>query len=161
MGNILLKLITNIISFILVVYLAPGIKIDSLKTLIIAALILTLINTFLKPIILIFTLPFNIISLGLFTFIINGFIFYIISKIISGLSFTSFGNAVWCALIFSVISFFVNLFFGHNDNVKFNYYAGNKSWQRDTPCKKYEDVIDVEVKEEKSNGDEKKRISNG
>ena|SRR3989339_472597 len=149
MRNIILKIIINIITFVLVVYFVPGIWVDSMLTVIVAVVILTLINVFLKPLILIFTLPFNIVSLGLFTLIINGFIFYVVSKIVPGFSVSSFWNAVWCALIFSVISFFLNLFTGSRDNVKFKFYNSNKFRDNEESTKRYKDVIDVEVKEKK------------
>jgi putative membrane protein len=141
MKNNLIKLVINIISFMLVVYFMPGIQVDSWRTATISAVILTLVNIFFKPIILIFTLPFNLVSLGLFTLIINGFLFYLVSKVVQGFYVAGFWCAFWGALIFSIISIILNMFF--NIQMSFKFY-NNRSFSK----KKYNNVIDVDAKEE-------------
>jgi len=138
------KWVVNIIALALVVYFLPGLHIDKWQTTAVAAIILILLNTFLRPIIIFLTLPLSIISLGFFTLIINGFMFYLVSKLISGFRVDSFWSAFWGAIIFSAVSFFLNLFVNKNDNINFNFYSHNSSRN------KYHDVIDVEAKEEKT-----------
>ncbi|MFA5780390.1 MAG: phage holin family protein [Elusimicrobiota bacterium] len=143
MKVIFLKWVVNIISLALVVYFLPGISIDTLHTTVIASVILTLLNTFLKPILVFLTLPLSIISLGFFTLIINGFMFYLVSKLISGFKIDNFWSAFWGAIIFSIVSFLLNLFVNKPGKINFSFYAHNST------CNKYRDIIDVEAKEEK------------
>jgi len=145
MKAILLKLIVNIISFYLVVKFISGIQVDRWQTAVIAAVALTLVNSILKPVIILFTLPLNILSLGLFTFVINGFMFYLVSNLVKGFTITSFWSAIVGAFIFSIVSVILNLFIGPRESkVKFGFYTQNTPRQN-----KYKDVIDVEATEEK------------
>ncbi|MBI5573799.1 MAG: phage holin family protein [Elusimicrobia bacterium] len=143
MKVIFLKWVVNIIALALVVYFLPGISIDTLSTTIIASVILTLLNTFLKPILVFLTLPLSIISLGFFTLIINGFIFYTVSRIVSGFKIDNFWSAFWGAIIFSVVSFLLNLSVNRQDSINFKFSNHNSNRN------KYRNIIDVEAKEEK------------
>ena len=71
MSKLIVKWLVNSVALLAVVHLIPGTSVSNWTTLIVAALILGLINLFFKPIILILTLPINIVTLGLFTLIIN------------------------------------------------------------------------------------------
>ena len=68
----------------------PGIKVDSISTVVIAAALLGLINVFIKPILIIFTLPLNILTLGLFTFIINALLLELVAYFVKGFEVQSF-----------------------------------------------------------------------
>lgn len=81
---------------------APGI--DGLLILAAAAAVIGLINTFIKPLIILLTLPINVISFGLFTLVINGVIFLITGLLVKGFEVTSFWGAIIGALLFSLIS---------------------------------------------------------
>ena len=72
----------------------------------------SLLNAFLKPIIVLLTLPVTIITLGLFTFVINALIFYLAANLVPGLHVTGFGSAFIAALLFSLFSFVLNMLFG-------------------------------------------------
>lgn len=144
MRGFLIKWAVNIIALVAVVNIVPGINVDRWQTTVITALIIGLINAFLKPFVLLYTLPLNIISLGLFTLVINGFMFYLVSKIINGFSIANFWNAFWGALLFSIISFLLNLFVSPKGRItlyshKYKLPSGSK----------YNNVIDVEGGAEK------------
>lgn len=98
MKIILNFIITSLLILILANYL-PGISVDSWKTSFIVAIILALLNTFIKPLIIFFTLPITFITLGLFLLIINASMVILASKIINGFNVSGILNA----LIFSVI----------------------------------------------------------
>ena len=100
-------IITTLIIFGLS-YILPGVNINNIWTALIAAIVLGLLNTFLKPILLLFSLPVNIITLGLFTFIINAFIILLVSHLVSGLEIINFGSALFFILIISFINLFIN-----------------------------------------------------
>lgn len=76
----------------------PGVEVDSFFAAFIAALVLGVINTILKPILLILTLPINIFTLGLFTIVINAFLVLLASNLVDGFHV----NGFWWALLFSL-----------------------------------------------------------
>ena len=141
MKGFLIKWCVNIIALFTVVHIVHGINVDRWETAIITALVLGLINVFLKPFVILFTLPLNILSLGLFTLIINGALFYLVSKLVTGFHIVNFWNAFWGALWFSIISFLLNLLISPKGNVDVRFY---KSRSGRNPG--YRDAIDVEGK---------------
>jgi len=88
----------------LIAYVVPGIGVASFYTALIVALVLALINAVIKPIIIILTLPINILTLGLLTFVINGLLFWLAATIVKGFTVTNFWSAFFAALIFSLFS---------------------------------------------------------
>jgi putative membrane protein len=70
----------------------------------IAALVLGLVNTLVRPILVLLTLPVTIITLGLFILVINGLMFWVVANFVSGFYVASFGTAMLAALLYSVIS---------------------------------------------------------
>jgi len=144
MKSILVKLIVNIVSFALVVKFISGFQVDKWQTVIVATIVLTFVNAILKPVIILFTLPLNILSLGLFTFIINGFMFYLVSKLVKGFSIVNFWTALVGSFIFSIVSILLNIFIGSPGKVKFGFYRHGTSHSS-----RYNNVIDVEAEEEK------------
>src|SRR4030065_2196056 len=91
-------------------WLVPGITVESVWTAIFAAAILGLINTFIKPILIILTLPFNILTLGIFTFVINAFLLQLVAYVIRGFEVKGFLAAFLGALIISIVSWLANQF---------------------------------------------------
>jgi len=144
MKNFLIKWAVNIATLFVVIHVIAGVRIDSWQTVIVAAFVLGLLNAFVKPFIILLTLPFTILTLGLFTLVINAFIFYLASKFVKGFEVINFRSAFWAALLFSVISALLNFILAPKVTVN---YA---SFGRMRPAAKDEDddVIDVEGKAE-------------
>lgn len=143
MSNFLIKWLINVPSLLIVVRLVPGIQVDNWQVVFLAALALGLVNAFLRPLLLMLTLFLNILSFGLFTLIINGFLFFIVSKVVPGFRVMDFRSAFWGALFFSLISFILNIFFTSRAKIQ------TRSFSRNSPAKtKQSDVIDVEGKVE-------------
>jgi putative membrane protein len=90
---LLLRWILNTLILMLVSYLTPGISIASFWTALIASAIFGLINAVIRPIILILTLPINVLTLGLLTFIINALMFWLLSAIVKGFDVQSFSKS--------------------------------------------------------------------
>ena len=109
MGRFLIKWIINSLAILIVTYIVKGIQVASPLTAIVVALVLGIINTFLRPFIILITLPINIFTLGLFTFFINGFLFYLVSKIVKDFVILGFWPAFFGSLLFSAISLFLSL----------------------------------------------------
>jgi putative membrane protein len=105
---LLLIWIINALAVILVAYLVPGITIASFWSALIVALVLGLLNAVLRPLLIIFTLPLNILTLGLFTFVINGIILYFVSSIVKGFSVDGLGKAIVGSIVLSLIQWAVN-----------------------------------------------------
>ncbi|MDP2939959.1 MAG: phage holin family protein [Candidatus Omnitrophota bacterium] len=109
MRGVLIKWVINSLAILIVTYIVKGIEVASPITAIVAAFVLGIINAFLRPCIILITLPINIFTLGVFTFFINGFLFYFVSKIVKGFVVTGFWPAFFGALLFSIISFLLSL----------------------------------------------------
>ncbi len=99
------------LSLVVVVNIISGIRIENWQTTAVAALVLGLLNAFLRPILLLFTLPINILTLGLFTLFINAGLFSLTSWLIKGFYVAGFWNAFFGALVFSITSGLLNLIF--------------------------------------------------
>lgn len=140
--NFFVKLAVNVLTLLAVVHVIAGVSVDSWQTTIVAALILALLNAFLRPFIILLTLPLNILSLGFFTLVINGFIFYLAAKFVKGFTVSGFWSAFWAALLFSIISFILN--FMLSPKLTINVHRHQKGGPgRST----FTDVIDVEAKD--------------
>jgi len=109
MRGLLIKWLINSLAILVVTYIVRGIEVASPIAAIVAAFVLGIINAFLRPFIILITLPINIFTLGVFTFFINGFLFYMVSKIVKGFVITGFWPAFFGSLLFSTISFLLSL----------------------------------------------------
>ena len=109
MKGFLVRWFVNALALIVVVYTIRGIEVESLFATFVAALVLGIINTFFRPLIILFTLPLNIATLGGFLLVINGFLLWMVSKIVRGFTIHTFWAAFWGALLFSVVSYLLNL----------------------------------------------------
>jgi putative membrane protein len=106
------------VSLVVVVNIISGIRVDSWQTMAVAALVLGLLNAFLRPILLLFTLPINVLTLGLFTLFINAGLFSLASWLVTGFFVAGFWNAFFGALAFSITSGLLNLIFNPDRNSK-------------------------------------------
>lgn len=97
--RLLLNWLVSTIAIIATTYLLPGISIDNFWTAGIVAIVLAVVNIFIRPLILILTLPLNILTLGLFTFVINALMIMLVDWIVPGFTVADF----WWALLFSII----------------------------------------------------------
>lgn len=111
MTRLVLKWVLNSFALYFVMKIIPGIQIDRFQDLLVAALVIGLLNAFLRPIIILLTLPVTMLTLGLFTLVINGLMFYLAAYLVSGFHVTGFGAAFLAALLFSLFSFVLNMIF--------------------------------------------------
>jgi putative membrane protein len=98
----------NTVSLIAVAYLMPSISVSSFTTALIAALVLGLVNTIIRPILVILTLPATILTLGLFIFVINGLLFWLVGSFIEGFRVSGFWAGVLGAIVYSLISWLLS-----------------------------------------------------
>jgi len=97
------------LSLVVVVNIISGIRVDNW---------LGLLNAFLRPILLLFTLPINVLTLGIFTLFINAGLFSLASWLVKGFSVAGFWNAFFGALVFSITSGLLNLIFNPDRDAK-------------------------------------------
>lgn len=109
MAGLVLKLVVNAAALFAVVRFVPGISVAGFGNLVIASLVLGFLNAVLRPIISLFSLPITILTLGLFTFVVNGAVFALGAWVVPGFSVAGFGSAILGAFAFSVISFVLNM----------------------------------------------------
>lgn len=102
--KLITKLLLTAFILLLVAEFVPGITVDGIYPAIIAAVVLGLLNLFVKPILFILTLPITILSLGLFMFIINASLFWFAATFIEGFAVATFGHALLGSLIVTVFS---------------------------------------------------------
>ncbi len=108
--TIIAKWFISALSLLAAAYLIPGISVTSFYIALIVALFLGIVNAVLRPILVVLTLPINIITLGLFIFVINGFLFWFLSTFIDGFKVDGLGVAIIGALLVSVFSYIGNRF---------------------------------------------------
>jgi putative membrane protein len=108
MGSFIIRVLINAVALLAVAYVLPGVHVSSFTGAIVAAIILGIVNAVLRPILFVISLPFVIITLGLFTLVINGITFYLVGHMGLGLTVSGFGTAIVGALILSVVSYLLS-----------------------------------------------------
>ena len=108
MLTMLLKWLGLALSVLFVGWVIPGISIASFATALIAAAIIALVNVFIKPILILLTLPINILTLGLFVLVINAVLFMFVAYLVPGVEVDGFWSAFLGALILSILSIGLN-----------------------------------------------------
>lgn len=90
----------------------PGVSVNSIMTALMVAVVLGLLNIFIKPILVFFTLPVTLLTLGLFLIIINGIIILLCSELVNGFTVASFWSAILFSLLLSLCQSVVSVFTG-------------------------------------------------
>ncbi|MCA9356040.1 phage holin family protein [Candidatus Nomurabacteria bacterium] len=113
--SIIVKWIVIVLALLAIPYFVGGVTVTSFGVAVVAGAVLVFIDLIIKPIVKILTLPINIITLGLFSLVVNAIFFYFVGDIVSGFEVASFQAAFWGALIVSVVSWFAGKISHHND----------------------------------------------
>ena len=106
--RLLLHWLANALALLALPYIFTSITVDSFATALIVALVLGLINTLIRPLLILLTLPVTILTLGLFIFVINGLLFWAVGSLVPGFHVGGFWQAVFGAIVFSVISWILS-----------------------------------------------------
>ena len=107
---ILLRWFITTLAIFALPYFVAGVAVSSIVTALIVAACLVFINMVIKPVVTILTLPINILTLGLFSIILNGAFFWFVAQIITGFTAASFTAAIIGALVISIINWIINHF---------------------------------------------------
>ena len=102
--GLILVWILNAVALLIVAYILPGIAVSSFGSALIAALVLGLLNTLVKPVLVLLSLPITIVTLGLFLLILNGLLFWFAGSVLTGFTVNGFWWAMLGALIYSIVS---------------------------------------------------------
>jgi putative membrane protein len=102
--RLLVVWLINALALLALPYLMSSIQVDSFTTALVAALVLGLINTFIRPLLVLLTLPATLLTLGLFIFVINGLLFWLVGSFVQGFHVGGFWPAVGGAILYSIIS---------------------------------------------------------
>ena len=132
MKGIFIRWLILTFSIIATSYLIDGIQVSGFVSAFFAAAILGILNAFFRPILFILTLPINILSLGLFTFVINALMLMMVSGVISGFKVYGFWSAVFGSLFISLVSWLLTSFISERGTVQYidlKNVGGNR-WER-------------------------------
>lgn len=131
MKGLLIRWLILTLSILAAAYLFAGIEVRSFFSALFAAAALGILNAFFRPILLLLTLPINILTLGLFTFVINALLLMMTSGVISGFHVQGFWSAVLGSLVISLVSWLLTSLIsddGHIEVIELR-RKGNDRWE--------------------------------
>ena len=108
MVRFLLAWLVNTLALIAVAYFMPSITVSSFGAALIAALVLGLVNAIVRPVLVLLTLPVTILTLGLFIFVLNGLLFWMVASWLEGFHVAGFWSGVFGAILFSLVSWLLS-----------------------------------------------------
>jgi len=107
----IVRLVINMIAILIIAYLFPGlIWVDSFWAALVAAFLLGIVNAILRPILVFFTFPITILTLGLFLLIINGLMLWLVSALVRGFHVEGFWGAMLGSILISIVSWILSRF---------------------------------------------------
>ncbi|ALU74129.1 phage holin family protein [Tenacibaculum finnmarkense] len=114
--NIFLKILLTAVAVILLAEFLPGVVVTNYTTAIIVAVVIALLNMFVRPILVVFTLPATLLTLGLFLFVINAIIILLAGNLIAGFAVNGFFTALLFSVLLSVFRSFLFSFLKEDKN---------------------------------------------
>lgn len=118
MRGFVVRWIINAIALIITALLIKGITFHGILSPFVAALVIGVLNAIVRPFLILITLPINILTLGIFTFVVNGFIIYMTAKVVNGFTIENFWAAFVGAIFISIISFLLSFFVSDKGKVE-------------------------------------------
>ena len=106
--RLLITWLVNALALLALPYVFPGVKVDTFGAALIAALALGLINTLIRPLLILLTLPVTLLTVGLFIFVINGLMFWWVGSFVDGFHVSGFWSGFFGAIIYSIISWLLS-----------------------------------------------------
>ena len=130
--DFLLRWLINTVAVMVAANIVPGIGYDSFATLLVASLLLGILNTFLRPVLVLLALPLLILTLGLFFFVINALLLLLVSSLVTHFQVRGFWPAFWGALVITLMTLLLNALTGANrSRVNIRYQRGAPPPRRD------------------------------
>jgi putative membrane protein len=106
--KLIIRLAVNVFALLVVEYLVPGFVLKDIWTAVVAAIVIGIVNTFIKPILQIIALPITILTLGLGAFLINVFLLWGASRLVPGFYIAGFWTAVMASIVLSLVTWFLH-----------------------------------------------------
>ncbi|MHC1725164.1 MAG: phage holin family protein [Syntrophobacteraceae bacterium] len=119
MNGLFLRWLLLTVAIILTSYMVDGIHVSGFFSAFFAAAVLGILNAFIRPLLIVITLPINIFTLGLFTFVINAMLLKIVSALAPGFDVYGFWSAVFGSIIISLVSWLLNSFVGERGRIEY------------------------------------------
>lgn len=107
--RLLLSWLLNAVALLAVAYFLPGIHLSGFGSALIAALLLGLVNTLIRPVLVLLTLPVTVLTLGLFFLVLNGLLFWAVGSILAGFQVDGFWTAMMGALLYGIVGWILSL----------------------------------------------------
>ena len=101
--QIIIALVLNALALMATAYIVPGFHVADFKSAVLASVVLGVVNTFIKPILKFITLPITLITLGLFSFVINALVLFMVSAVVPGLKLDSWIAAILGSIVLSIV----------------------------------------------------------
>lgn len=108
MTGLLVRWVINALGLLLIANIIENVSLEGFGAALISVLVLGIVNAVIRPILLLLTLPLNILTLGLFTFVVNGFILYMVASVVDGFQINGFLAAIVATILLSLISALAN-----------------------------------------------------
>ncbi len=106
--KLLIRLAMNVFALLVVEYLVPGFHLAGIWTAIVAAIVIGIVNTFIKPVLQLIALPISILTFGIAAFLINVILLWGTSKVVQGFTIDSFTTALVSSIVLSLVSWFLH-----------------------------------------------------
>lgn len=107
--KLIVRWLLNAVALMLLPQLIDALQVTSYTTALISALLLGLVNALIRPLLILVTLPITVLTLGLFTLVINALLFWFVASFVAGFQVPDFATAFWGALIYSILTWLVNV----------------------------------------------------
>ena len=105
--KLVLKWVLSACALLLVATLYSGVQVESFTSALLAAVVIGLLNTLVRPVLFLLTLPVTLLTVGLFLFVLNGLMFWAAANMLSGLHVDGFWAAVWAAILYSILGMLI------------------------------------------------------
>lgn len=156
--NFVTKTIVMTLAIIIASYLMNGVHVDNVFVAILAAIVISLLNNFIRPILIVLTLPFTLVSMGLFLLVINAIIILLASKIVPHFGVDGFWTAMGFSLLITILNYLLDIPTKMRGRKDFD--PNNPFAQKQTDDEKFDDYEDVTDKDDNSNNDDTKNLLN-
>lgn len=116
--NFLQRWVVTTLAVLVAAWMIPGLRYDTASAVILASLLLGFLNAFVRPLLLLFSIPLLVLSLGLFVPVLNALLLMLVDKFVKGFHVAGFWTAFWGGLVISVVSIVINLMLGQGPTVQ-------------------------------------------
>ena len=116
--NFLQRWLVTTLAVLVAAWLVPGIHYDTAVTIFLASLLLGFLNAFVRPLLLILSLPLLLVTLGLFVPVLNALLLMFVGRLVRGFEVAGFWPALWGSLVISIVSITINLLLGRGARVQ-------------------------------------------